>query len=233
MSWQLAYLVPMRSNLIFCLLFSLATTWAAGCGSDGPADGPIKDRDRINDGGGSAREAGVATEVRPSDVVIDWPADVALDAPMTDGIADGSFGAIDLVAADTSVGITDASRIDGAAAAADTGCAGWTTLQRISPAAAVELMAALDPIVINVHIPYEGHIPGTDTSIPYDDVDAIDAYLHQDHCAQILLVCKSGSMSKSAGDQLVKRGYLRVRDLTGGMVAWQASGYPLLKDGGT
>jgi rhodanese-related sulfurtransferase len=39
-------------------------------------------------------------------------------------------------------------------------------------------------------------------------------------------------MSQSAGNELVKRGYLRVRDLNGGMQAWQAAGYPLLKDGG-
>jgi rhodanese-related sulfurtransferase len=127
----------------------------------------------------------------------------------------------------------DASDDGAVALSGEGGCTGWTTLARLSPAEVVDLMAKTDPIVINVHIPYEGDIPGTDTSIPYDDVDALDAYLHQDHCAEILLVCKSGGMSKSAGDKLIKLGYLRVRDLAGGMVAWQASGYPLLKDGGT
>ena len=77
-----------------------------------------------------------------------------------------------------------------------------------------------------------GDIPGTDTSIHYDNVDAIDAYLNHDHCADVVLVCLSGGMSQSAGNELIKRGYLRVRDLNGGMQAWQAAGYPLLKDGG-
>ena len=77
-----------------------------------------------------------------------------------------------------------------------------------------------------------GDIPGTDVDIPYDDVDAIEKYLAYDHCADVLLVCKSGGMSLSAGNELIKRGYLRVRDLAGGMDAWQKAGYPLLKDGG-
>jgi rhodanese-related sulfurtransferase len=98
---------------------------------------------------------------------------------------------------------------------------------------AKDLIATTDPIVINVHIPYEGDIPGTDTSIPYTDVDAIEDYLKHDHCADVLLVCRSDHMSQIAGDELVKRGYLRVRDLKGGFTAWQNAGYPLLKDGGT
>ena len=69
--------------------------------------------------------------------------------------------------------------------------------------------------------------------IPYNDVAALDAYLNGDHCADIILVCLSGGMSQSAGDGLVKLGYLRVHDLNGGMTAWQSAGYPLLKDGGS
>lgn len=118
-------------------------------------------------------------------------------------------------------------------AVADAGCTGWTSLKRLSPAEVSDLLATTDPIVINVHIPYAGDIPGTDTSIPYNNVDAIEAYLNHDHCADVLLICLSGGMSQSAGNELIKRGYLRVRDLNGGMQAWQAAGYPLLKDGGS
>ena len=114
----------------------------------------------------------------------------------------------------------------------DAGCTGWTTLQRLSPAEASDLIATANPIVINVHIPYAGDIPGTDVDIPYNNVDAIEAYLNYDHCADLLLVCESGGMSQSAGNELIKRGYLRVRDIAGGMAAWVAAGYPLLKDGG-
>jgi rhodanese-related sulfurtransferase len=127
----------------------------------------------------------------------------------------------------------DVMAIDGApAAATDAGCTGWTTLEHLAPADAKALIETSDPIVINVHYPYEGDIPGTDATIPFDDVDAIDAYLGYDHCADVLLVCKGGSMSASAGNALIKRGYLRVRDLKGGMTAWANAGYPLLQDGG-
>jgi rhodanese-related sulfurtransferase len=114
----------------------------------------------------------------------------------------------------------------------DAGCDGWTTLKRISPAEASALIATTDPIVLNVHYPYEGDIPGTDATIPFDDVPAIEAYLKYDRCADVLLVCRSGSMSQTAGNELVKRGYLRIQELKGGMIAWEAAGYPLLKDGG-
>ena len=142
------------------------------------------------------------------------------DRPAADGRADGR-GADQLS--------TDGADRD---ATADAGCAGWTTLERLEPADAKALIETSDPIVINVHYPYEGDIPGTDETIPFDDVDAIEAYLGHDHCADLLLVCKSGGMSVSAGNELIKRGYLRVRHLEGGMVAWVAAGYALLKDGG-
>jgi rhodanese-related sulfurtransferase len=127
----------------------------------------------------------------------------------------------------------DASAAAVEASAREPGCTGWTTLKHLSPAELAALMATNAPIVINVHVPYEGDIPGTDTAIPFDQVDAIEAYLHDDHCADVVLVCMGGSMSLSAGSELIRRGYLRVRDLAGGMLAWQAAGYPLVKDGGT
>ena len=118
-------------------------------------------------------------------------------------------------------------------AGGEAGCSGWTTLKHLSPAEVADLIATSNPIVINVHTPYAGDIPGTDTSIPFDHVKDIDTYLHGDKCADVVLVCWSGGMSQSAGDELIKLGYLRVRDLNGGMQAWQAAGYPLLKDGGS
>jgi rhodanese-related sulfurtransferase len=125
------------------------------------------------------------------------------------------------------------AEVGGNPAASEVGCEGWSTLKRLSPAEVAELIGNASPIVINVHYPYEGDIPGTDATIPYDDVKAIEDYLKYDRCADVLLVCKSGSMSENAGNALIKRGYLRIRDLKGGMIAWQAAGYPLLKDGGS
>jgi rhodanese-related sulfurtransferase len=172
---------------------------------------------------GSAGIADKAPRTTDATVTGDLAADMATDlrASMADLVADTS--ASDAAGAGEPTGT----------AGGDLGCSGWTTLLRLSPAELADLLATSDPIVINVHIPYAGDIPGTDTSIPYSDVDAIEAYLNYDHCADVVLICLSGGMSQSAGNELVKRGYLRVRDLKGGMEAWQAAGYPLLKDGGT
>jgi rhodanese-related sulfurtransferase len=114
----------------------------------------------------------------------------------------------------------------------EAGCSGWTTLKHLSPTEVADLIATSNPIVIDVHTPYAGDIPGTDTSIPFDHVGDIDTYLHNDKCADVVLVCWSGGMSQAAGIALINLGYLRVRDLDGGMNAWLKAGYPLLMDGG-
>jgi len=190
-----------------------------------------------------------APDLRPADVLLadtsTAPEAPAADRPLAEAAA-AEAPAADRTAIEVSAterpgadAATDGARPDVVASDAtagdlggDAGCTGWTTLQRLSPADAKTLIETSDVIVINVHIPYAGDIPGTDVDIPYNNVDAIEAYLNYDHCADVLLVCKSGGMSQSAGNELIKRGYLRVRDLNGGMDAWQAAGYPLLMDGG-
>jgi phage shock protein E len=125
-------------------------------------------------------------------------------------------------ASDTSAGNDAAPIPDGA------GCSGWSTLQRLSPQALHDLLGTLDPFLINVHCPYAGELPGTDTTIYFTSVDAIEAFVGYDHCADIVLTCLGGPMSQQAGSTLVSRGYQRVRDLQGGMTAWQAAGYQLV-----
>ena len=194
--------------------------------TDAPSQPEVNGRDAARD---------VLADVAATDLpaVTD---DLGRDAAETndlgkDAAADRRALAVDQAADDPAA---EAPNADGRGeTGSDAGCTGWTTLKRLSPAELADLLANSDPIVINVHVPYAGDIPGTDTSIPYSDVDAIEAYLNHDHCADVVLICLSGSMSQSAGNELVKRGYLRVRDLNGGMQAWQAAGYALLKDGGS
>lgn len=81
-------------------------------------------------------------------------------------------------------------------------------------------------LVINVHVPYEGEIEGTEKFIPFDQIVG-HADLPADRNAALLLYCRSGSMSATAGEALIAAGYTNVAHLRGGMQAWQAGGRPL------
>ena len=192
-----------------------------------PADAPAQPDLNMADAASDmlADVATMASDVLGKDTAL--AGDVGKDAA-----SDRQTSALDLTADFSGA---DAARADkpSGEGSSDATCSGWTALKRLSAAELSSLLATSDPIVINVHYPYAGDIPGTDTSIYYDNVDAIEAYLHYDHCADVVLICLSGGMSQSAGNELVKRGYLRVRDLNGGMQAWEAAGYTLLKDGGS
>ncbi len=89
------------------------------------------------------------------------------------------------------------------------------------------LAGSKDFTLVNMHVPYEGEIAKTDIQIPYDKVDAHLTQLPGKD-AKLVLYCRSGRMSDIAARRLVELGYTHVYDLTGGMVAWEASGRPLL-----
>ncbi len=105
--------------------------------------------------------------------------------------------------------------------------AGPPTLGAVSAAALHAELAQKDFLLVDVHVPRAGVVPGTDQSIPYTDVDGLAAFVGPNLDERAVLTCLGGHMSDEAGRALASRGYRAVRQLTGGMNAWVAAGYTL------
>ena len=99
---------------------------------------------------------------------------------------------------------------------------------KISAEQLAEQMDDQDLTLVNVHIPYEGDLPETDLSIPYNE---IAGHLDQlpDLDAPIVVYCVSGGMSMVAAKELAGHGYTNIIELDGGMGAWAATGYELIR----
>ena len=97
----------------------------------------------------------------------------------------------------------------------------------VPPARFATVVSAPGTFTLNVHVPDEGSIAGTDASIPYDDVSARRDEL-PDRGTTIAIYCKTGRMSAIARRTLTRSGYRRIVELGGGMDAWVADGRRLL-----
>lgn len=96
-----------------------------------------------------------------------------------------------------------------------------------------EFAAAIagDRVTINVHVPDEGSLPGTDLAVPFDRITAEAGQLPPDRSTPLAIYCMTGHMSAIAGPELTALGYTDVVELRGGMEAWQADGRQLLPAG--
>lgn len=123
--------------------------------------------------------------------------------------------------------------------AAITGCGGSASDPAVAPqerpAAARQAdpdafaAAVRDPsaFVLNVHVPDEGSIAGTDASIPFNRLRERRSELPEPS-TPLAVYCRSGSMSAEAVRTLADLGYRDVVELRGGMIAWSEAGRPLL-----
>lgn len=124
-------------------------------------------------------------------------------------------------------------------AAAITGCGGAekdtaaapqerpAAARQADPAAFAAVVKNPRAFVLNVHVPDEGSIAGTDAAIPFDQLRERRAEL-PDRSTPLAVYCRTGRMSAEAVGTLADLGYRDVVELRGGMVAWAASGRPLL-----
>ena len=101
------------------------------------------------------------------------------------------------------------------------------TYQNVTPTVLQTMLKNKDFVFINVHIPFAGNIPGTDLSIPYNEIKQNLSQLPADNSTKIVLYCSSGRMSQMAADELVSLGFTNVWNLKGGMTEWQQAGFEL------
>jgi phage shock protein E len=82
-------------------------------------------------------------------------------------------------------------------------------------------------LLINTHVPYEGELPGTELFLPFDELETYVDILPRDKNTEILVYCRSGRMSSLSAETLVRLGYTNVKNIAGGMIAWEGAGYTL------
>jgi len=77
-----------------------------------------------------------------------------------------------------------------------------------------------DFFLLDVHIPEQPHIPGTDAFIDYRKIKQNADKLPTDKNTKIVVYCVSGGMSRSGANDLMDMGYTHVYNLKGGTRAF-------------
>ena len=98
---------------------------------------------------------------------------------------------------------------------------GWT---RLSSQELSDMMAAEDVYLVNVHVPYEGEIVGTDAHISYTEIASRLDELPADQT--VVIYCRSGNMSTQAAQEMLDAGASGFSELEGGFIEWEAAGLP-------
>ncbi len=87
-----------------------------------------------------------------------------------------------------------------------------------------------DFTMINVHIPWQGDIPQTDSRLAYDQISENQDQLPAEKDAKVLVYCLTSGMAKKAAESLIRLGYTNVWILEGGTSAWEEAGLSLIKE---
>ncbi len=98
-------------------------------------------------------------------------------------------------------------------------------LNMISPQDLHQAMQKKDIFLMDVHIPEQRHIKGTDLFAPFYKIGKYINELPKDKKSPIYIYCKSGPMGNAAAKSLFKSGYTNLYNLEGGVENWLKAGY--------
>lgn len=108
------------------------------------------------------------------------------------------------------------------------GC-GFTRPDNLKLITATQLHAVMqqqDILLIDVHMPEQAHIQGTDFYAPFYKIDDFAARLPTGKQSPIYLYCETGPMGNWAARTLFDMGYTNVYNLKGGSDAWKQARLP-------
>jgi rhodanese-related sulfurtransferase len=97
-------------------------------------------------------------------------------------------------------------------------------LKVITPAELSQIMKNEDVFLVDVHMPKQPHIKGTDLFVPYNEIEKHKDEFPKDKNTIIYLYCESGPMGNAAARSLYELGYHNLTNLEGGAKAWRKAG---------
>ena len=111
------------------------------------------------------------------------------------------------------------------------GMLGNRGITMVDAAGAKKLTEDSDIAIIDVRTPQEyknGHLRMS-RLIPVNEIGRRAGEIESLKDSPVLVYCRSGHRSTIAARILKKRGFTRVSNMTGGIIAWQAAGYEVTK----
>jgi rhodanese-related sulfurtransferase len=95
----------------------------------------------------------------------------------------------------------------------------------LNPQELYQIMQKKDVFLVDVHVPEQHHIKGTDLFVPFHKINKNLDKFPKDKRTPIYLYCKSGPMGNAAAKTLFESGYKKIYNLQGGKDAWLETGY--------
>lgn len=102
----------------------------------------------------------------------------------------------------------------------------------LSPAQVTQLINKEDATVVDIRAKDEfraGHLPNS-INIPARDMQKRMSELDKFKDKPVILICKTGTTAGATGSILTKAGFTKLSKLKGGIMEWQGSNLPLVKE---